>query len=78
MEARIKGLGKSKISAHHLDLQRETSCDWVAQQRPDLYARSLQPRDNSAADGASTSNNEYVIHLADLTSQGSIEEKKEK
>ena len=59
---RIKRLGKSEISANHLDLRRQSSRAWVARHRADLRARGRQSSDNLAADGAGRSNNEYRIH----------------
>jgi hypothetical protein len=62
IEASIKGLGKSQISANHLDLWWQSSRAWVARHRADLHARGGQSRDNLAADGTGRSNNEYRIH----------------
>ena len=62
IEASIKRLGMSQISANHLDLWWQSSRSWVARHRADLCARGCQSRDNLATDGAGRSNNEYRIH----------------
>jgi len=61
IEASIKRLGKSQISANYLDLWWQSSRAGVARHRADLRARVDQSRDNLAADGTGRSNNEYRI-----------------
>ena len=62
IEARIRGLGESEISANHLDLWWEPSRARVARQRADLRDPVRQSRENLTADGASSSDNENMIH----------------
>src|SRR4029077_9495970 len=62
IETSIKSVGKSEISANHLNLRREASRAWIACHRADSRARGRQSRDNLTADGAGPSNNENMIH----------------
>jgi len=62
IETRINGLGGSEIAANHVDLWWETCRAGVARQCADLRARGRQSRDNVAANGASPSDNENLIH----------------
>ena len=62
VEACIKSVGKSEISANHLNLRWQSSSVWVARERTDLHARGRQSRENLAADGSGSSNNENTIH----------------
>jgi hypothetical protein len=62
IQAPIKGLGKSEISAHHLNVWRQTSRVRVAGERADSHARGRQLRENLAADVAGCSDDEDTIH----------------
>src|SRR5437879_1261842 len=62
VDASLKSLRKSEISASHLDSWWETSRAWVARQRTDLRAGSRYSRENLAANGAGPSDNKNMIH----------------
>lgn len=61
-QASIKGLGKIEISAHYLNMWRQTSGVQVANQRADLRARGGQLRDNLAANVSGGANDEDTAH----------------
>ena len=65
-KACIKGFRNSQISAHHLNLWRQTSRVRIARHRADLRARGYQLRNNLVADVAGCSDDEDTIHAVIL------------
>src|SRR5262245_30152172 len=64
MQTFIERVGKSEISAHHLNGRRQTSRVRVACHRTDLRSSSRQLRHNLAADVAGRSDDKDAIHAA--------------
>ena len=62
IQASIKGLGKSEISAYDINVWRQTSRVRVAGERADPHARGRQLSEKLSANPAGSSDDENTIH----------------
>ena len=73
IQAFIQGLGKSEISAHHLNLWRQSEPRPGCARARGLRARGRQLRDNLAADGAGGADDEDTIHASTILTAVAIQ-----